>query len=226
MKNYYKVANNSLKEKKLPLSSKSTCINVPPISNQLIQFDHPDAEPYLFSARLNSQNCISARSIRKTFVPPINNGILDYNIQNNQPNIDRNDKFDGFEKFDKIENRLNRDSKVISKGSTIPKRALTARYRSSVNRNIPNEKQLKLIKKEIESIKPRTIMWTDTTNNAMSSRITEEITYAQKKVDKPKRIIVDNEPMDINAKPIAAPLISTAAFCRDYVGVPNSLSFM
>ncbi|KAK8888634.1 hypothetical protein M9Y10_033366 [Tritrichomonas musculus] len=205
---------------------------------QSLQFDHPDASPYVFSAILNSQNCRSARrAINNSKNDPMTSQPSYIFTHKNESDFVR--QSEEKEKQFKLANRRQ------------PPRTATfrARDRTSIQSKVPDERMMMQIKKEIESLRPKTATYDDSLNDGMFGMMaeprqensTKEEIKPQIRRSKQKqkqgpvgpsvtilsgKIIVDNEPFDINQKPVAAPLISTRAFCQDYVGVPNSLSFM
>lgn len=193
---------------------------------QVIQFDHPDASPYVYSAIFNSQNCKSARAIN-------NHKIIQSTSQPSNLLIRK-----------QIENSM--DSQKFQCRRQPPRTAtFRTRDRNVVQSKVPDTRMMHQIKKEIDSIRPKTVQWDESLNDGMFGLMaepkqepsTEEKVQIKKQKQKQGpvgpsvtilsgKIIVDNEPININEKPVAAPLISTRAFCQDYVGVPNSLSFM
>jgi hypothetical protein len=80
-------------------------------------------------------------------------------------------------------------------------------------------------KRAINVARPRTIYSADTSNWMMNQRVLTAGQLTGQEL-RPKSIIVDAEPIDINVAPRATPLISTTASVLDYIGVPNSLSFI
>mgnify|MGYP001130625921 CR=1 FL=1 len=203
-------------------------------NNHSIQFEHPDASPYVYSAIFNSQNCKSARRngnhrIIQTQSQPSN--LLLYNYERPQTN-------------------KSADRQIFQSRRQPPRTAtFRMRERTAMQSKVPDERMMQQIKKEIDSFRPKTVQWDESLNDGMFGLMAEprqetpevEKDQIQNKHQKSKqkqgpvgpsvtilsgKIIVDNEPININEKPVAAPLISTKAFCQDYVGVPNSLSFM
>jgi hypothetical protein len=71
----------------------------------------------------------------------------------------------------------------------------------------------------------RHINWTDTGDSIISEKLTSEV-EAFKAEARPRRIMMDAEPMDISAAPQAAKLISTTALVQDFIGIPSSLAFI
>lgn len=251
-KNFFSLTQNSPTKRKFdqnqqdnhqlpPSAQKSfTMMNIPTLNakNQVMQFDHPDASPYVYSAILNSQNCRSARTY--------NGG--NKNIQtSSQPSniLLRNCE------SDPIEQSIDKQKQQKFQNRRQPPRTATfrTRERASIQSKVPDVRMMHQIKKEIDSIRPRTVQWDESLNDGMFGLMAEprqetsETEKNQVQIKHPRqkqrqgpvgpsvtilsgKIIVDNEPININEKPVAAPLISTKAFCQDYVGVPNSLSFM
>jgi hypothetical protein len=81
------------------------------------------------------------------------------------------------------------------------------------------------MRRMINAARPRTIYSRDTSNCMFNEKIlTGDPLTGQE--TRPKSIIVDGEPIDINEAPKATRLISTTASVLDYIGVPNSLSFI
>jgi hypothetical protein len=80
------------------------------------------------------------------------------------------------------------------------------------------------MRKMINSAQPRTTYWADTSNCMFNEKCLTDISSPEEV--RPRSIIVDTQPIDINVPPQAARLISTTASVLDYIGVPNSLSFI
>lgn len=243
-----------------PLSARTEPTEIPNIphigtKNQILQFDHPDASPYVFTAILNSQNCISARRINskgKTSNPSLSHKISPQasipSFKSKSQSFKINENTSANANANEIYNKYSINT-FATKSYRKPKR-MTPTFQNRndfLDEKLPNEKELLMIKKELEAMKPPAIIWNDTTNIPMHICVTEscetqktENQGRKNSLDKKKQvgfigpsqtilngnIIVDNEPININQKPEAAPLISSKAFCQDYFGVLNSLSNM
>jgi hypothetical protein len=89
--------------------------------------------------------------------------------------------------------------------------------------DLPTRHDIEVMRQQINSAK-KPIVDHDQPDVLLNERITDVVT-SQTEV-RPKRIILDRDPMDTSLLPRPAPLISTTASAKDYIDVPNSLSFM
>jgi hypothetical protein len=100
-----------------------------------------------------------------------------------------------------------------------------ARRRSVANAaQIPSQKELEKIRDQINSSR-RTVVWSNRSDIMLSERIKDDVTAPAEEI-RPRRIIMDQEPIDIKSPPKASQLISTTALVQDFIGVPSSLSFI
>lgn len=99
------------------------------------------------------------------------------------------------------------------------------KIKSSKQQTLITRSEIENLRKIVNSNRPKTIMWGDSAP-MMNDRIKGDITSTPRNEEKRRTIIIDNDPIDINSPVPAARLISTTAFIQDYIGVPNSLSFI
>ena len=104
-------------------------------------------------------------------------------------------------------------------------------FYSSVNKFSNNQPEkiekinLKKIKKEIQLNKSKSIHWDDSSNHVISYPINEE-NNTPRYVNKKKVINDFEEDINIESTPKAVSLISTTAGVLDFIGIPDSLTFI
>lgn len=85
--------------------------------------------------------------------------------------------------------------------------------------------EIENIKRVINATRPRTIMWGDSTPGMISERIKADVSTPRTETRR-HTIIINSDPIDLSNPVPAAKLISTKALVQDFIGVPNSLSFI
>jgi hypothetical protein len=105
----------------------------------------------------------------------------------------------------------------------IPKRSVT-KFSQILDNALPGKREIEQMRDQINSSR-QPVVWSDRSNDVISERIKDEVVSPIEKM-RTRRIIVNQEPIDINSPPKASQLISTTAFVQDFVGVPSSLSFI
>jgi hypothetical protein len=92
------------------------------------------------------------------------------------------------------------------------------------NKVLPGKREIEQMRDQI-NLSRRPVVWSDRSDDVISERIKGEVASPIEEV-RTRRIIIDQEPIDINSPPKASQLISTTAFIQDFIGVPSSLSFI
>jgi hypothetical protein len=105
-------------------------------------------------------------------------------------------------------------------------RPKTARTVDSARREkLPNSRDIERLKQELNAKRPRPIQWRDTDPSFNQDLVSDHIANSRDE-QRPRYIMAGPDPIDIYAPPQPTRLISTTASVQDYIGVPNSLSFI
>jgi hypothetical protein len=90
---------------------------------------------------------------------------------------------------------------------------------------LPNARDIERLRQEVKASRPRQIQWGNTDPSFNQDLVSDGIVNPKDR-QRPKCIMADADPIDIHAPPQPAKLISTTALVQEYIGVPNSLSFI